>query len=198
MSNQLADIYLANVDLWTGWNSWTHRQEAIPPPKPTERPGVDLIVPTITRDSWSAAIDLILGSLKRGQQIDRFFMCGHGEGGEFTIGQPLRWWDNSTIAQLQRFRPFTAIWRTNVYIIGCEVAADGPCHHVGHYCVGDFNGQYALKGYTLLRKLAEAINAPVHASTVKLPLTTPWPEQLKDAPRLTVGPDGAWVLKEEE
>jgi hypothetical protein len=52
-----------------------------------------------------------------------------------------------------------------------------------------------MNGYTLLRKLAEAINAPVHGSTVKLPLTTPWPQQLKDWPRLTVGPDGAWVFR---
>jgi hypothetical protein len=173
-------------------------QEAIPPP-PKERPGVDLVTPTISLGyTWSAAIDLTLKSLQRGQQIDQFFIAGHGSSGEFTLGQQLTAWrSDSNIAEVQRFRPFTAIWRTNVYIIGCEVAADRPCHHIGGYCIDAFNpkGPYALSGYMLLRKIAEAINAPVHAGTVKLPLTTPWPEQLKDVPRLTVGPDGAWVFR---
>jgi hypothetical protein len=199
MSNQLVDIYLADVDLWTGWNSWTHRKEAIPPPKPTLRPGVDLIVPTIIRDTWSSTIDIILDQLKPGQQIDHFYMCGHGEGGQFRIGQLLKWKDDSTIALFRQFRPFAPIWRTNVYIIGCEVAADGPCQHSDpvhpDWCLGPFGAQFAMPGYALQRKLAEAIGAPVHGSTVKLPLITPWPDQLKAGPRLTVGPDGAWVLR---
>jgi hypothetical protein len=195
MSNQLVDIYLADVEMWTGWDFGLHKQVAIPPPRPTQRPGVDLIVPTITRDSWSGTIELTLAKLNRGQQIDQFYMCGHGQAGEFTIGQKLTSEDDSTIAGFQQFRPFTAIWRTNVYIIGCEVAADGPCHHYLEYCLGDFGERYAMPGYTLLRKLAAAINAPVHGSTLKLPLTSPWPQQLKDWPRLTVGPDGAWVFR---
>jgi hypothetical protein len=59
-------------------------------------------------------------------------------------------------------------------------------------CVGQFSGNTKMAGYTLLRKLADAINARVHGSTWKLPIDGGWKNPL-GAARLTVGPGGGWV-----
>ncbi len=204
MSNQLVDIYLADLAMWNGLGPDGQPGYAVTPPIPERRPGVDLVTPTIQVGySWSLTISLIVDDLESGQQIDKFFMAGHGKAGEVTIGSTLTWRDDSAIAEFQRLRPFAPVWRTNVYIIGCEVAADGPCHTIPvsfggkteQACVGQFSGNTGQPGYKLLRKLADAINAPVHGTTWKLPLSGRWPDQLRHAPRLTVGPGGGWVYR---
>jgi hypothetical protein len=204
MANQLVDIYLADLALWNGLGPGGAPGQAVTPPIPERRSGVDLVVPTIgVGYAWSQTISLILSDLDKGQQIDKFFMAGHGSAGAVTIGRTLTWRDDSTIAEFQRLRPFAPVWRTNVYIIGCEVAADGPCQpmpvnfggKVEQACVGLFSGHTEKPGYQLLRKLADAINAPVHGTTWKLPLDARWPDQLRHAPRLTVGPGGGWVYR---
>jgi hypothetical protein len=204
MPNQLVDIYLADVPFWCGESSGGRLGQAVKPPRPETRPGVDRIEPTIFKPyPWSLTISLILDKLNSGQQIDKFYMAGHGSSGEFEIGTKLRWDNDSAIAEFQKLRPFVPVWRTNVYIIGCEVAADGPCvwmpvrrnGKTEQGCVGVFSGDTKQHGYQLLRKLADAINAPVHGATIKLPLSERWPDQLRYVPALTVGPGGAWTFR---
>jgi len=50
-----------------------------------------------------------------------------------------------------------------------------------------------MPGYVLLRKLADAINAPVHGTTWRLPIDGRWQDQLNYS-RLTVGPGGGWAF----
>jgi hypothetical protein len=103
------------------------------------------------------------------------------DGETVVASRKLTWEDDSAIAEFQQLRQFAPVWRTNVYIIGCEVAADGPCQPMlapnekgvmESYCVGWFSGSTGRPGYQLLRKLADAIDAPVHGSTWRLPLDT--------------------------
>src|SRR5262249_5974764 len=123
------NVYLADLDMWNGLRDG--KPGAAPkPPQPPPTADRRNVTPTIgVGYSWSLTIDKIVDELEKGELIHRLYMMGHGgkKGGEFTIGRPLRWDDDAAIKEFRRLVPFTACWLTNVYILGCEAAADGPC-----------------------------------------------------------------------
>jgi hypothetical protein len=62
-------------------------------------------------------------------------------------------------------------------------------------CLGHFSGDTSKPGYQLMRKLADTLNAPVHASVWKLPIKGGW-DLGPTISKLTVGPGGGWVYRE--
>jgi len=202
----VVDVYLANINVWNGLGN-SGLQVAPVPNRPGNRADgdgkpIDNVVPVISLgQSWSSVISDLVGKLNDGQQIDRLMMMGHGRAGEITIGQTLVFSNDADIAEFRKLRKFTRIYRTNVYLVGCECAADGPCipgppvlfnGQMRSFCVGTFSGNTGKPGYLLLRKLADAMNAPAHASPWSLELG-PWTIP-RGVARLTVGPGGGWVF----
>jgi hypothetical protein len=204
---KVVDVYLANLTVWNGLGS-SGLQVAPVPNRPENRVDgdgkpIDNVVPVVSLgQSWSSVTSNLVGKLNDGQEIDRLMMMGHGRAGEILIGKTLAFSNDADIAEFQRLRKFTRIWRTNVYLVGCECAADGPCvpgppsvmvnGQLRSLCMGVFSGNTGRPGYLLLRKLADAMNAPVHASPWSLELG-PWRIPPAVA-RLTVGPGGGWVF----
>jgi hypothetical protein len=204
MANSSADVYLANTDVWSGVGAGGGTADK--PPIPKSRPDIDVVIPTIVPGlSWSDTIGKVLGEVTPPKRIDRLFLMGHGAPGAVKIGSDLRWNNDSAIAEFKRLRPIASISSTNVYIVGCGSAAEGPCivgpltftpaggsRQTLNVCMGPFTGDVTKPGYQLLRKLADAINAPVSGSTWDLAIKDGWE---MGAARLTVGPGGAWTYR---
>lgn len=202
MAKAWADVYLADEAMWNGLDRFG-RPTIVTPQVPPEAKNADRVIPFIAmRQSWPSIIDKVIDELDKNHKIHRLYMCGHGTAGGFCVGSDLTVRDDKSIAEFKRLRRFTAPWLTNVYIIGCEVAAEGPCqvrplklpdgHVIQAACLGPFTGQLHKPGYQLMLKLADVLEAPVHASPWKLAIRTAWDAQLRMA-KLTVGPGGGWV-----
>jgi hypothetical protein len=123
---------------------------------------------------------------------------GHGSSGQVTCGVPLLFSDLSAIGQFKRLASFCSTAITRLQLVGCEAAAEGPCipgtikgvQTIKPLCIGPFTGNTSMPGYLLLRRLADAINAPAIGSPWKQAFSDGWEVQ---GARLTVGPGGHWT-----
>jgi hypothetical protein len=206
MAKPHADVYLADEWVWNGLGPSGRPGGADRPPQPTQRQEADLVVPYVgMNQSWSETVGKVIAELKARQLIARLYLMGHGAAGEITVGSRLRWDDDRSIAEFRRLRPSAAAYLTNVYLVGCEAAADGPCvpqtlrlgesgavKTLPGVCLGQFSGSTSKPWYQLLRKLADAIVAPVSGSTWKLAIGDGWK---LGAAHLTVGPGGGWCYR---
>ncbi|MCK8787790.1 hypothetical protein M0638_25880 [Roseomonas sp. NAR14] len=203
-SERRVDVYLADEWMWIGTVNG-RAGAALPLSPPVRRQGMEApIVPFIAiGQSWADTIGKVVGALGREQAIEKLFIAGHGAGGEVTVGTRLRAGDDAAIGQFRRLRPFVRSWLTHAAIIGCEVAADGPAgpgtvpvqeggkvRQVPVAFKGQFSGDTSKPGYTLLRKLADALEAPVSGSPWRLAIADGW---TLGGAKLTVGPGGGWV-----
>lgn len=202
MANSYANVYLANTNIWSGIVAGGGSADK--PPVPSQQQGIDRVIPTIVPGlSWSDTISKILAEVKPPQQIEKLFLMGHGAPGAVDIGTNLRWDNDSAIAEFKRLRPITNPAITHVYIVGCASASEGPAvlgsltittaggsKQTVNVRMGPFTGDVTKPGYKLLRKLADAVNAPVSGSTWDLAIADGWD---LGAAKLTVGPGGAWV-----
>jgi hypothetical protein len=210
---KVVDIYCADLWMWSGTPNGPYGsvRAPVPSPPPT-RPDTRNIVPTIgVPQRWSATISDILSDLKRGDCIGRFFMLGHGsdgtggpdgQGGQFRVGEMVKWYDDGKIAEFQRLRPFTSEGITYAHILGCMAAADGACikapmqtpQGIRMGCFGNFASNTGGHGYQLLSKLAWALGAPVTGTTQSIPISlavgNSWEQKFNG--KLTVGPEGGW------
>jgi hypothetical protein len=211
MALTLVDVYCADEWMWNGLSNGRFGTQVMPGPPPTcsrTRNSVPFIG---FNQDWSTTIDKILKDLNRGDCIRRFFLMGHGsdgsggangQGGQFTVGETVRWDSDDAINEFCRLSPFTSEAITYVHLLSCQAAADGACvqgkaHFAGQglvdVCVGVFSGSTGGHGYQLLRKLAAAIDAPVSGSTINLPIGLGWDQWFPA--KLTVGPDGSWAYR---
>lgn len=199
MGNQDVEILLADEKTWgdfirnvgAGW-------------KPPQSPGIETKTPFVANgQSWQQTISKVLAELDARRHRIRFLkIMAHGVGGRITCGVPLNYTDLGAINEFSRLRPFCAPWLTSIYLVGCEAAADGACvpgavqangTTYNNLCVGPFTGDTTKPGYLLLSRIADAINAPVHASPWKQAFATNKNGWQVTGARLTVGPGGGWV-----
>ena len=194
--NTAVEILLADERTWLEFslivgNGW----------KPPVKPGIKTLTPFVANNqAWSKTVTAILGELNSSTDFIRSIkIMGHGAGGEVTCGTTLKFSDVVSINEFKRLQTYCSPAVTVVHIVGCEAAADGAClpgtlaSAPGlPLCLGPFSGDVAKPGYLLLRRLADAINAPVTAS--------PWKQAFVDnrngwgvfGARVTVGPGGGW------
>jgi hypothetical protein len=210
MGTRKVEVLLADEPTWNQFTSVV-KKETGRDWRPPGRDGFRTVTPFVAKgQSWKKTIDKIIDELDAKQDQIRYLrIMAHGprqDGstglGFFDCGVPLRYDDLSSINEFQRLRRFCVVWATNVYISGCQVAAEGPCQtgfvqsggqKVGGLCLGPFTGDTSKPGYLLMRRLADALNAPVHGS--------PWMQAFMsnadgwkvEGAKLTVGPGGGWV-----
>lgn len=180
-------------------STWLQFMRVSPGWKPPTTPGLDTRTPFIAdRQSWSATIAAILKTLKQGEKIHYLRIMGHGSSGQVTCGSTLRFNDLSAIAEFKKLEPYCSTAMTRLQIVGCEVAAEGPClpgtiigvQTPQPICMGPFTGNTSMPGYLLLRRLASTISAPAIGSPWKQAMVDGW--EVRGA-RLTVGPEGHWT-----
>jgi hypothetical protein len=99
---------------------------------------------------------------KKGDQLDKLQLLGHGDSGVMTIGEE---WNVTSIAPIHLLKPYFVDMAMGIQLLGCGVASStsicsGSCSEK-RYILGSFSVSGA--GYQLMRRMAQLTGVCVEA-----------------------------------
>jgi hypothetical protein len=121
---------------------------------------------------------------KKGDQLDKLQLMGHGDSGIMTIGEE---WNVTSIAPIHLLKPYFVNMAIGIQLLGCGVASATSILSENRIILGSFSVSGA--GYHLMRRMAQLTGVSVEAG-IHVQVQDPWYDIEGSAVR--VWPDGRW------